>query len=72
MIIANHMHVVCWSNQPLNQFPAQCDSKFTKIPKRDFIFRLFEDGADWHLTGRISPRSESFLGHVGTGILCEG
>ena len=50
-----------------------CDGKFTKIPKRDFIFRTCEDGADWLLIPcRISPRSESFLRHVGTGILCEG
>ena len=57
----------------LNSFYSYCDGKFTKIPKRDFIFRPCEDGTDWHLIScRISPRSESFLGHVGTGILCEG
>ena len=48
-----------------------CDGKLTRIPKRDFIFCTCEDGADWHLMPcKISPCSESFLGHVGTGILC--
>ena len=52
---------------------AYCDGKSTKIPKRDFILRTCEAGADWHLIPcRISPCSESFLGHIGTGILCEG
>ena len=50
-----------------------CDGKFTRIPKPDSTFRTCEDGADWHLIPcRISPRSEFFLGHIGTGILCGG
>ena len=50
-----------------------CDGKIIKIPKRDFIFRTCEDGANWHLIPRrISPCSESFLGYIGTGILCGG
>ena len=52
---------------------SKCDGKLTKIPKRDFILRTCEAGADWHLIPcRISPCSESFLGHIGTGILCGG
>ena len=48
-----------------------CDSKIIKIPRREFIFRTCEDWAVWHLIpGRISPCSESFLGHIGTVILC--
>ena len=48
-----------------------CDGKIIKIPRWDFIFRMCEDGAVWHLIPRrISPCSESFLGHIGTGILC--
>ena len=48
-------------------------AKLFKIPRREFIFRTCEDGAVWHLIPRrISPCSESFLGHIGTGILCGG
>ena len=43
------------------------------ISRREFIFCKCEDGAAWHLiTRRISPSSEFFLGHIGTGILCGG
>ena len=52
---------------------AYCDGKFFKIPKRDFNFCTCEDGAGWHLIPcRISPRSEFFLRHIRTGILCGG
>ena len=45
-------------------------AKIIKIPRREFIFCMCEDGAVWHLIPRrISPCSESFLGHIGTGIL---
>ena len=41
------------------------------IIKRGVYFSHCEDGAVWHLIPRrISPCSESFLGHIGTGILC--
>ena len=50
-----------------------CDGKIIKIPRREFIFRTCEDGVAWHLIPcRISPSSESFRGHIGTGILCGG
>ena len=50
-----------------------CDGKIIKIPRREFIFRTCEDGEVWPLIPRrISPCSESFLGHIGTGILCGG
>ena len=56
-----------------NPLYTYCDGKFTKIPKWDSTFRMREDGADWHLIPcRISPRSEFFLEHIGTGILCGG
>ena len=44
------------------------------ITKRGvYFFRTCEDGAVWHLIPRrISPCSESFLGHIGTGILYGG
>ena len=44
------------------------------ITKRGvYFFRTCEDGAAWHLIPRrISPCLESFLGHIGTGILCGG
>ena len=49
------------------------DGKIIKIPRREFIFRTCEDGVVLHLIPRrISPCSESFLGHIGTGILCGG
>ena len=36
-----------------------------------YFFCTCEDGAVWHLIPRrISPCSESFLRHIGTGILC--
>ena len=48
-------------------------AKIIKIPLREFIFRTCEDGAVWHLIPRrISPCSESFFGHIATGILCGG
>ena len=51
----------------------ECDGKIIKIQRREFIFRTCEDGVVWHLIPRrISPCSESFLGHIGTGILCGG
>ena len=38
-----------------------------------YFFCKCEDGAVWHLIPcRISPCSESFLGNIGTGILCGG
>ena len=42
------------------------------ITKRGvYFFRTCEDGAVWHLIPRrISLCSESFLGHIGTAILC--
>ena len=37
-----------------------------------YFFRTCEDEAVWYLIPRrISPCSETFLGHIGTGILCE-
>ena len=49
------------------------DGKIINIPRREFIFRTCEDRVIWHLIPRrISPYSESFLGHIGTGILCGG
>ena len=44
------------------------------ITKRGvYFFRTCEDGVVWHLIPlRISPCSESFPGHIGTGILCGG
>ena len=43
------------------------DGKIIKIPRWEFIFHTCEDGAVWHLIPhRISPCSESFLGHIGT------
>ena len=42
-------------------------------PKTGFYFRTYEDGAGCHLIPyRISPRSEFFLMHIRTGILCGG
>ena len=38
------------------------------IPGQEFIFRPCEVGAVWHLIHRkISPSSDSFFGHMGTG-----
>ena len=42
-------------------------------PRAGFYFRMYEDGEGWHLIPyRISPRSEFFLRHIRTGILCGG
>ena len=42
-------------------------------PKTGLYFRTCEDGTGWHLIPcKISPRSEFFLRHIRTGILCGG
>ena len=57
----------------MDSLSAMCDGKIIKIPRWEFIFRMCEDGAAWHLIPRtINPSSESFLGHIETGILCGG
>ena len=43
------------------------------IPRWEFIFHTCQNRAAWYLIPRrISPSSESFLGYIGTGILCGG
>ena len=72
MRLSQATNVLCLGLAEMNS-SVYCDGKLTKIQKRDFNFRTCEDGAGWHLIPyRISPRSEFFLRHIRTGILCEG
>ena len=77
VLFKSFLHTVMISDIPIKYkyftgfqvFQSNCDGKIIKIPRREFIFRTCEDGAVWHLIPRrISPCSESFLGHLGTGI----
>ena len=69
--ISNRKKVSIVHTIKMQEISTTCDGKIIKIPRWDFIFCTCENGAVWHLIPRrISPCSESFLGHIGTGILC--